>query len=273
MAIISERLAGVIKTTPNWYDDTEFITIYKKTFGNGVADPEELQEDTWDLIGWFANALMANEVLLGNVISGFNDDDRKGKFQGSTHAPVDGVIVHHTGTKDNISVWELNALGLLRLYLPFFMDTNPNSFINFLVKIHPELADRENRAPASGHYVMIDDKEVQTFAGYHVIFYPDGSMEELLDKDHVGFQAGNRDVNIRSYGAAFAGNYEGKGPTKAAKDAFKKWVVGLNTDDVQITHLDSHKHVRLKHTTCPGKWFSGFYNSKQFKGLRPYPMN
>jgi hypothetical protein len=274
MALISERLQNVIKTVPNWYDDPELIELHHKLFaGAAGVEPDKIVEETWEVVEWFAQALAKNEVMLSTVKPGFNDDDRAGKYEGSSPAPVDTVIVHHTATKDTISEWEIDAFGLLRLYLPFFMNTNPNGFIKFLVQVHPELSERRLRAPASGHYVMRDGKEVQAFAGYHFVIYPGGRTVQLLDKDHMAFHAGNLEVNNRSYGVVFAGAFVDGEPTQEAQTAFKKLMEDLNTSDVKIAYLDTHKHVRmLGPTDCPGDWFEEFRKSEEFADLTEYPM-
>jgi hypothetical protein len=268
MAIFSPRLEEIIQNQADWYRDQEFGKIYNNILSNGNGtEVNSEQDETWQLIGWFANALAKNLVKLGDVNPGFNDDDRAGKFAGSAPAPVDTVIVHHTATKENLSVWELEALGLLRLYLPHFMSTVPNGFINFLLKTNPQL-DLTQLAPASGHYVVRDSKEVQSFVGYHYVIYPDGHVENLLDQDHMGFHAGNLKVNIRSYGVAFVGDFSQNAPTPAAQVSFKKLLNLLRNNAIEITYLDSHTHVNLGVTECPGPWFDEFRKSEEFSQLK-----
>src|SRR5688572_406130 len=99
MSTISQRLEAVIRTQSDWYNDPEFVAMYEKLFSAGSgAELDSLIDETWEVIRWFAHALANNEVLLTQVTPGFNDDDRAGKFAGSSPRAVDTVIVHHTAT-------------------------------------------------------------------------------------------------------------------------------------------------------------------------------
>jgi hypothetical protein len=270
MSLISPRLEQEIASRPDWYRDEEFISLYQNIMTGGYGtELDTLTEESWQLIGWFANALASGQVMLGNVQPGFNDDDRAGKYAGATPVEVDTIIIHHTATKEDLTVWELEALGLLRLYLPHFMDTNPNGFVKFLLQTNPHLADGSPLAPASGHYVTREGKEVQSFVGYHYIIYPDGTVVNLLDEDHMGFQAGNLNVNNRSDGVAFVGNFSQGAPTIEAQNACKELIKTLRTKNVAISFLDSHTHVKLGQTDCPGPWFEEFRMSEEFDGLQP----
>lgn len=105
MAIISERLAGVIQTREDWYNDDEFTVIFNKFIPDKAeASASNFMEEKWELIGWFANALAQNLVKLGDVKQGFNDDDRKGKYAGPTARATDTIILHHTASKEEISL-------------------------------------------------------------------------------------------------------------------------------------------------------------------------
>ncbi len=272
--VISERLKKTIGTTPDWYRDAEFIELYQRLFSSGQGtELPEVTEETWEVIAWFAQALLANEVVLGQARDGYNDDDRAGQFAGATPAEVDAVIVHHTATKEDLTWEELNALGLLRLYLPHFMDANPNSFIKFLLSTHPDLADKGPLAPTSGHYVMQEGKEVQVFAGYHVLIYSDGRIEYPLGRkgfDYMAFHAGNYNVNARSLGVAFVGDFSQGAPTLAAQEAFKLFLMDLREENITISYLDAHTHVKLGDTECPGPWYEKFRESEEFADLKTF---
>lgn len=267
MATISTRLKDAVRSHRDWYTDPEFLELYTAYFlrGDGTELPE-YNQDTWDVINWFAVALATNEVALQPVKKGFNDDDREGRFAGASPVKTDAVIVHETLTAEDLSIWQLEAVGLLRLYVPhflaYFVNRESNPFVEFMLDAHPNLKDMaSNNEPigiGSGHLVDRDGKEVQSFSGYHVLIYPDGHRVQLLDYDMMGFHAGNLSVNRRGLGAAFVGNFSKKPPTPEALRSFDEWLKELGDQQIEISFLDSHTHVKVGHTECPGPWFVAF---------------
>jgi hypothetical protein len=204
-------------------------------------------------------------MLTGSdqVKPGFNDDDRPGRFSGATPVSTDTIVVHHTAAPEEMTQYELEALGLLRLYLGFFIDNN-NGFYKFLLETNPHLVDQQPLAPTSGHFVSKDGQEVQTFVGYHYMIDPDGSVKKLLQHDEMGFHAGNIGVNRRSLGIAFAGDMSAKEPTQAAKQAFINLAKQLSADNPGMKYLVGHGQVRLNGPTdCPGEWFAEFQKSPE----------
>lgn len=271
--MLSVELKQTIKTEPRWYDHTDFLKLYNSLFTEQGLTPEQtLTQKALEIVAWFATALQNAEVVLSAVTAGYNDDDRAGEYQGKDPRDITDIVVHHTGIDRELSIWELEAAGLLLLYLPHFMDCNPNSFITWLKSTHPDLADRP--APASGHYVIRDGESIQSFVGYHYAIYPDGRVVKLLRHDHTAFHAGNFLTNITSIGIAFVGNFSHSAPTQAAKNAFlilietlKTQQSGLAEDSGMKLHdgnVYSHAQKKLDgNTICPGDWFDDF--RKQFE--------
>lgn len=269
MPLPSERLQQVFTTTPTWYQDPEFQALHKLYFAAGEGsesskqteklDPAALAQheaEKWEVINWFAAALARNLILLGTVKQGYNDDDRQGKYENSSAVPVDTVVIHHTTTAETLTLWQLEAISFLRLYLPHFMAGASNGFISFLLQTHPELT-LENLAPASGHYLEREGRAIQSFSGYHFLIYPDGTVVEVLDHDYMGFHAGNLKVNNRSLGIAMVGTFTETAPTAAAQAALTELLERLQQEK-GIQYLASHKSVRIDHTVCPGTWFEEF---------------
>lgn len=274
MAGISPRLAEVIRLRPDWYNNEEFKKIHATLFAEGDGtEVETLTEETWQVIGWFVIAMGKQQVALGSVKPGFNDDDVPGRFAGFLTVPRDTVIVHHTATKETLSIPELEVLGLLRLYLIQYMSAEPSDFIKFLRHTNPQIHPDSPLAPASGHYVLRDGKEIQSFVGYHYLIYPDGHVVKLLDHDMMAFNAGNLAVNKRCIAIAYVGNFLEKAPTQVAQNAGIQLIQSLNTGGIEIGYLDTHKHVRLKkETKCPGPWFDKWARSPELAHLKPVPI-
>jgi hypothetical protein len=269
----SEQLARVLQTEAEWYKDPDFLELYNRLFKEGDGSEAATHtEEKWQVIRWFASLLAQNLVRLNNTVKqGYNDDDRKGKYEGATAYAVDSIVVHHTTTADSLTIWELEVVSLLRLYLPHFMDGMKASFIKFLIQTHPQLQDQP-LAPASGHFMIRRNEEgveerVHTFVGYHYLIYPDGTVLQLLDLDYMGFHAGNYRVNARSIGIALVGDFSHTEPTPAAQAALKELVTTLNQQR-GIQYMDGHSKVRKKivgadgkeqeSTICPGGWFEAF---------------
>ena len=261
----SEQLARVLQNEAEWYKDPAFLELYQRLFAEGDgSETATHSEEKWQVIRWFASLLAQNLIRLNNTVKqGYNDDDRKGKYEGASSHAVDSIVVHHT-TTDTLTIWELEAFSLLRLYLPLFMDKDGVGlpFIKFLIQMHPQLQDQP-LAPASGHFMIRRNEEgveerVHTFVGYHYMIYPDGTVVELLDQDYVGFHAGNYPVNIRSIGIALVGDFSHTEPTPAAQAALKELVTTLN-QQLGVQYIDGHSKVRKSGpTVCPGGWFEAF---------------
>lgn len=268
MAVPSERLQQVIAEQPKWYFDPEFMLLYRQFFSEDAAEVGEFEAEKWELIGWFAQALMHGLIKLESVSDGYNDDDRQGAYGGASAAKVDTVVVHHTSSQRELTVWELEAVSLLRLYVPHFMQGLGNSFVKFLLQMHPDI-DPAEVAPASGHYELRDGKEVQSFVGYHFMIHPDGRVEQLLKLDYMAFHAGNYAVNARSIGVAFAGDLSDVPPTAAAQAAFKQLLHDLaHKTGMEISYLMGHSQVRLGHTVCPGSWFTEFLSEPELSEFK-----
>ncbi len=166
-------LAVTLKSRPDWYNDPEFLALYREYFVQGDgSETTDNRTEKWELVTWFAGLLAQGLIYLNNAVkNGYNDDDRKGKYEGPEKAAlVDTIVVHHTTTDETLTLWQLDAISLLRLYVPLFMTEKPSSFVKFLVQVHPELQNQP-LAPASGHFMQREGRKVQTFVGYHYLIW------------------------------------------------------------------------------------------------------
>jgi len=101
-------------SSPYWYIklNDEIETYFRKL-------PPGKNREEWfnyrtEILLFFENALREGKVSLGESSSINFDKKRK---------EIDTIVIHHTSTEPNTSIWMLEALGLLRLYVPEF--SNP----------------------------------------------------------------------------------------------------------------------------------------------------
>jgi hypothetical protein len=149
---------------------------------------------------------------------------------------VDTVVIHHTsGTASNYTLPYLNATQLLRIYVPAY------------------LADgRHHKKPLwSGHFY----NGKQVFWGYHWFIFPDGRAERILPDSAIGWHAGNWEVNTRSVGICFAGNFMEQPPNPAMLQACQQIITEHYNDPVM--RLIGHKEAP-RDTTCPGDTFDSW---------------
>jgi hypothetical protein len=151
-----------------------------------------------------------------------------GVVDDGARAPIRYAVVHHSGTSPDVSLDRLSAMGLVRLYADAYLRRYRTI----------------GAAPAvgSGHWMA----GRQVFHPYHWLVRPDGSAERLLDDAHLGWHAGDWEVNRASVGICVAGDYARGAPSAAAIESLRAL-------------LDRYRPVRvLPHsainpaTLCPG---------------------
>jgi N-acetyl-anhydromuramyl-L-alanine amidase AmpD len=90
----------------------------------------------------------------------------------------------------------------------------------------------------------------QVFYAYHWLVRPDGGVERLLHDRHVGWHAGDWEVNRASVGICLAGDYSRQRPTAAALAAVRG-VLRRYPGATLVLHRDVNGA-----TDCPGPWAS-----------------
>lgn len=155
-----------------------------------------------------------------------------GKNEDAERAPLDTVVIHHTsGAAQNYTLPYLNATQLLRIYAPAYAAGG----------------ERAGQPIWSGHFY----KGKQVFWGYHWFIFEDGRAERILPDSSIGWHAGNWDINTRSIGICFAGNFM-KQPPNDAMIAAARRIIAENYAGMRII---GHKEAP-RDTTCPGDTFA-----------------
>jgi hypothetical protein len=152
----------------------------------------------------------------------------------------DTVVIHHSSRAEGITTPNLNALELLRLYVPEYAKGTVKNPDGSLQPIY------------SGHF---DETGRQVFYPYHWIVRQDGEAERLLDDSAFAWHSGDYDVNARSVAICIDDNLTQATPTDAALEG---------TAEVIRTHYPAiaerqgavigHREA-LSSSTCPGDLF------------------
>lgn len=178
----------------------------------------------------FERLLDEGVVALGAEGQSMPDEQRK---------DIDRIVIHHT-KRDGLSKSKLNAMELIRLYVPTYSNLPKD--------------DPEYHLPIySGHF----REGEQVFWPYHWLVNTDGSTERLLNDDEIGWHSGDWDVNTRSIAIAINTNLTNRTPPRLVVEAVNDLI---NSNYSQVDNKQSaivgHREVNSK-TTCPGNKFLG----------------
>ena len=166
-------------------------------------------------------------------------------FDKNYRAQFEGVIIHHTGTSNNITVEGLSKIHKRRVYKPVF----------------DAMRDIVGDKIYSNHFYQ--GKE--TFCAYHWLVYPDGRKIKVLKDiikirgkwyvDYVGWHAGTWEVNGKTIAIALVGNYLNSIPPKEALKSVADIIANYQKKTNLKLEILGHREVRQ--TACPGNRFLG----------------
>ncbi len=229
--------AKVIKK-PDWYID--FVEYFKQAESSFRDESEQLNQFRYQCRQFFEAALQKGEVALAS----------KGLDLDKQRQPVDTIVIHHTSNKPGYRLSYMNAVHLLNIYAPYFV--NPTDERERSLKGQPIW---------SGHFK--DGKQV--FYAYHWFMRMDGTFERLLDDDKIVWHAGNWEINKRSIGICLDNDYEKQDPTD---EILQKLAAHIKKHypDIKAANIIGHCEVR-EGTICPGKNFIAVWKSKLVKYL------
>lgn len=216
---------------PDWYlrirDDYRALMEQAEE-----ADEETKEKIKEEVYAFFEELLESGEIYLGDTGHDF-DADRQ---------PIDTAIIHHTSGEPDLRLSRLNAMHLLRLYVPNYAN--------------PALEKEEHlkgQPIYSGHF----NNGKQVFYAYHWLVRNDGTAERLLDDDEIGWQAGDWNMNCRSAAICFDDDLTEKEPTKESLKAATD-IIRTNYKELEIL---GHCEVNPC-TNCPGKLFLSDWKTK-----------
>lgn len=238
--IEADKLARVLENEHLWYKQGPVSeAIDRLIFDPTIEEDKGGKSERREFVTLVGDRLRQGMVALGTRTEGWNDDDRwGGKFNPSDDKKApDTVVVHHTATRGFESFDYIDALGLLRLYTPMYRGD----------------VFGKDQPVSSGHY----RGKRQVFVGYHDFIYPNGARLKALKPDHTGFHAGSYQMNCRSLGVSFVGNFKDRPPTEQALRTGRQVIA-----EYQPQRIIGHREVVVKDgvtvsTVCPGDTFFG----------------
>lgn len=169
-----------------------------------------------------ADLLKDNKIALGS--SGKNWDEER--------LPIDTIVIHHSSSPTDEPIEIIDALGLIRLYTPKYINKDKEEF---------------GKPVWSGHFY----KGHQTFIGYHYIVKSDGTYEHILKDNEIGLHSGNWNYNCRSVAICFLDDLKEKKPSEAAINTAKE-IIGKYPN----CKILGHREIKPA-TVCPGNLFLG----------------
>lgn len=157
--------------------------------------------------------------------------------------PFDLIVVHHSATTSTVTAEQLSISTKERLYVPRYRSEDRDPYVKGL-PVH------------SGH--VVNGKE--TFIPYHHLIYPGGKITTELAALHggkgawhilhVGWHAGNWNVNCRSVALCLIGDFTKEEPSTKQIASTVKLVTYYRTYNPKAA-VKPHSHFRP--TECPGK--------------------
>ncbi len=235
-----DRMREVVRH-PDWYH--ELGKVHKvRSLGLGAVQAalggsitEAGKQVKENLVTMFEQLLAEEVVALGGPDQNLEDWD--GERQ-----PVDTIVIHHTSREPGLTTKRLNALHLLRLYVPRYQsETSPVL-----------TSDGTSQPIYSGHF---DENGNQVFFAYHWMVRHNGDTERLLDDSLTGWHAGDWDVNCRSVAICIDDDLSSKRPSHEAMDSITE-IITREYPEIHIspTSLLGHREIYSK-TICPGSEF------------------
>lgn len=243
-----------------WYLNPTLQPLIAEYFEINHDDKnDEWLEERKAFIQIIAELLEEGAIHLGTERGeGYNDTKRAKTVGGKLEwvQVPNTVVIHHTSSTPDTTYKMINALHLMRLYVPLYKS-----------KYEYFYGSDEKPLPIeSGHYSLEVQPIHQTFVGYHHLVFSNSlgqvSYIQSLKNEYVGFHAGNLATNIESYGIAIVDDLLESEPSEEVLNEITRIIkdkvdTGVLTPDFKlIGHQDVIAPSGTKvETVCPGnKW-------------------
>lgn len=220
----------------NWY--LEMQSVLEEYFygydGNRESKPQEWLVTRSEYVKMVCELLENDRIFLADSGKDWDED----------RLPIDTIVIHHSSTSPDIAIEVINALGLIRLYAPFFSKSKSDHF---------------GQPIWSNHRY----KNRQTFIAYHYIIKQDGTFEQILQDSHIGWHCGDWNYNRSSIAICFLDDLKKTPPTGKALQTAKKII-----SKYPQCKILGHREIKLS-TLCPGGLFLG---NKGWRNILRSPM-
>jgi len=211
-------------SSPQWYLklEKELKEFFYNYDGTMKKRTQQWKDKRAEFVTMIAELLENEKIALGTYGSNF---DRK-------RLPIDTIVIHHTSTPANTPIMKINALGLIRLYAPEYSQKDSRRF---------------GKAIWSNHFY----KGKPTFIAYHYIVKRDGTYEQVLKDEYIGWHCGDWNYNCRSIAICFLDGLLDRVPSKKAIQTAKEIIKKYPNCKVL-----GHREISSQ-TICPGNLFLG----------------
>ncbi|OGD09648.1 hypothetical protein A2397_03435 [Candidatus Amesbacteria bacterium RIFOXYB1_FULL_44_23] len=257
-----EKLAELLNTQPRAPEESKVLSELRTHWMEALSRPlwyKQLQTEIVSLLfaknngdsrqRWIRRQLIATIgcALKAGIIP-LSPADEFADFD-SEREPISDIVIHHTEGRPQTTPDELNALGFIFQYTK-----------NFLAG--PILGKSvENKPVGSGH--VINGRQV--FYAYHYLVNCDGEVVRLLHDTHIGWHAGNWNVNKRSVGIALAGNFDDCPPPQSQLDAVID-LIRNQYPNIEPQRVYGHYQVNFS-KTCPGITYANLWKKTLLERL------
>jgi hypothetical protein len=212
----------------NWYvkllpQINKFILNYHSNKEDSTQFTEEFMQERAEFILAIGEYLRENKISVDNTHEFYFDKERK---------PIDTIIIHHKGRTKDADLEYIEAVELLNLYVRDFISPGKKHF---------------KKKIFSGHIY----KDRQTFLAYHYVVYRNGSFEQILRDEYIGWHCGNWDYNCRSIAIMIMDTLIDKEPSPEAVKTVNEII-----SKYQPKVILGHNEVKQSES-CPGNTFLG----------------
>jgi hypothetical protein len=208
---------------------------------DAIDDIEERKKYKIKVYNLVEEALRADTIPLAS--SGRNLDKER--------QVIDTIVLHHTNNQPGMSLDRLNAMQLLRIY-----------GMHYAVPVAANEQYMRGSMVWSNHFY----NGKQVFWAYHWLVRADGSYQRILDDKHIGWQAGNWDINKRSVAICFDDDLTDKAPSDLALLAAAK-IIAENYPDIGQGNIIGHCDANSV-TICPGNLFKSLWKNRLLEELK-----
>jgi hypothetical protein len=222
---------------PDWYLRLE--EYLSKTIFPVVHDDPEIKIERHKFYELVEQMLERGEIPLAE----------SGPDLDSEREVIDTAVIHHTEEEGDIRLSKLSAIGLVRQYAKAYIED-----------------DVWGRKGLRGKPIWSNHFRggKMVFFAYHWLIRPGGEAERLLLDAQIGRQTQN--MNPRSIGLAFSGNYEhGTPPIKQIETAAK--VINGFYGNIPKDRILGHREV-MPERTCPGDQFLNGWKNTLISSIR-----
>ncbi|MBU4350925.1 N-acetylmuramoyl-L-alanine amidase [Candidatus Parcubacteria bacterium] len=157
---------------------------------------------------------------------------------------IDTIVIHHTEEEVGIRLSKLSAIGFVRQYGLRYLQ---NDVLGRKLRGNPIWSDHFRNGK-------------MVFFVYHWLVRPNGQAERLLKDEYIGWHSGVWEINTRSVGIAFSGNYEHEKPL-AAQIKSAAMVIKKHYPQIDRKRIFGHLEIK-KNRTCPGEYFLKEWKAK-----------